>query len=130
MTSAFKFSCDLFKETADRQMLRADSFALSALNAVGSFAVIQCQHIIVIIIRIPVAECFLCIVIGEHIGNQDLFRAAAFFNAVAAGCAGNHIPGIEHIADLFQSFFFFCIQRLEIAHEGKVVFHLFQIGHF
>ena len=90
--SMLKFSRHLLQQLTDGQMLGAYPFALSAADAVRGPAAVYGQDIVIVIIRIPAAEALLCIVVGEHVGNQDRLRAGAFLDAVAAGCAGDHIP--------------------------------------
>ena len=125
----FKFTGNGDKQIADGQMLRTDPFALAASDAVTCFSVGQGQNVAVIIIRIPIAESLLRVEVGEHIRDQNLLRAGTFLNTVAARCARNHVHGIEHTADLFQSILFGFIERNEVLHEGNIVFHLFQIAH-
>ena len=119
----------LHKQISDREMLWADSFALAAFNAFRCLAIVERQDTVVIIIRVPIAECLLCIVVGEHVGNEDFLWTAAFFDAISTGCAWDHVHALEHIVHLFDSRHFFLIERLKINHVRDIVFHLFQCAH-
>ena len=77
-------------------MLRADLLAFSALDTFRSLAMTAAgADTAVIEAGIPVVERFVGVHRGEHIGDPDPLRTFAFFDAVAAGGAGDQVQTAE-----------------------------------
>lgn len=85
----FKLIGNRHEQLSYRKMLRAYSFALSALDTVGRFSAFRGVHVVVVVIGVPVLVNLLCVHAGKQIGNGNVLGAAV--GAVAARGAGNKV---------------------------------------
>ena len=124
-SSLFKGSA-LLEQFDDRKVLRAGSFALTTLDTVGGLASFMGDDDI-----FPLGTefrlAFLTVFDIEDLGDRDVHRTT--FRTVVAGCTFDLLLGRKGFLCFFDDFFFMFIERLKVFHEGKVVLHLFEIGH-
>jgi hypothetical protein len=73
-------------------------------------------------IGVPILVSVLRVIAIKEIRNEDMFRATG--RAVMTGCAGNHVLRTEDFFDFLDCFLFFFVQRFNILHERKVIFHI------
>ena len=117
---------NLLQVVDDRQMLRADAFALAAGNAGGCRISVLGKLLIALEIGCMVGTLpLLLIVYREEFRNGDIHRASRC--AVMASRARDCDTGIDNICYRMNGGQFQLVQGLEILHKGSVVFELVYI---
>ena len=110
-------------------MLGAHRLAAAAADAVGGFAALGGEDLVIIEILVPVVEGALEIVAGEQVGDLDALGAGVLIDAVAAAGAGNEPLGLEHAANPVDGDALGIIQGAEVGHGGDIVLHLGHAAH-
>ena len=111
----------------DTDVLRALLFALTALDAVTVFSALLGSPLV---LAFGIFQVLVDAVVIHHTkdtGDVDLHRAAR--RAVTARGTGDRGNSCQVLLDLFDDRIFCFVQRFEVAHIGKVVFHLCHVGH-
>lgn len=111
----------------DADMLGTDGFALPALDTVAGGAPSLRRPYITVFRNLEAAKNKPAVHRIKDIGDGDFLRAA--FRAVPAARAGDARNLIERRFCLGNHFPLGGFQRPEGRHRGKIVFHLFDVGH-
>ena len=116
--------CGFLQKLADREVLGASVFALSALDAIGC---LTCVFGMEAIIERAAAEGLFRVHASEDAGDRDVLGATV--DAIAASGTGNEILCAEDLADAIDRLLLLCGEGSEVLHIADVIVHHIHIAH-